>query len=379
MAFCLGTLLRIVKKYEIDQLKTNEVFVNELLGCFVGGYAGLDKTVVSKILNCKCNAPDFLKQHLKDLNFNAKLSEKLYHYVEENLHKGCFDELSSGVLDLCSKDNKIQSTIFAKLTTTTDDSVNDKSLDNDSLKLSKFLAVALIEAVQITNIIETDRVISQRGNSILCHHSGDIFKFAFNRKSKSKNIVVIPVNTRFDIHISRKFEGDVRQEVSINTIHGQWFDRMIKRSGLKEKVDNSYDLQNENKIKTRINKDLETRGVKADENGEFPLGSVSVLQEDSTIFYLLATSKFDENNNAHASKEDVRTVFKSLVHFYDQNGQGLDIYLPLIGTGMSRAGFSNQESFGAICEAFDPVKSSFVGKVTIVALPDVYENLPLEE
>ena len=87
MAFCLGTLSRIVKKYEIDQLKTNEVFVNELLGCFVGGYAGLDKTVVSKILNCKCNAPDFLKQHLKDLNFNAKLSGNLYHYVEESFIK----------------------------------------------------------------------------------------------------------------------------------------------------------------------------------------------------------------------------------------------------------------------------------------------------
>ena len=53
------------------------------------------------------------------------------------------------------------------------------------------------------------------------------------------------------------------------------------------------------------------------------------------------------------------------------------MYLPLIGTGMSRAGFSNQESFDLICKTFNPANNSFVGKVTVVVLHEVYENLKL--
>ena len=55
----------------------------------------------------------------------------------------------------------------------------------------------------------------------------------------------------------------------------------------------------------------------------------------------------------------------------------MGIYLPLVGTGMSRAGFSEQESFNKICEIFNPENNSYVGKVTIVILPEVSESLEL--
>ena len=384
MAFSLGTLLKTVKNYEIDRTKTNEEYVNHFLGCLLCASnfedqfwpASYGKTQVSNILNCRRNAPKELKGGLKDPKSEECLLISISIYVEENLRQGCFNKLSSDVIGLCNRGNKTQSAIFDKLKVAmTNNTAKNENLDDENFKLSNFLAVALIEAVQIPNIIKADQVIKQRGNSVLYMHCGDIFKFAFNKKSKNKRIVVIPVNTRFDTHVSRKFEGDVKQIVSCKTLHGMWVERMIRRSKTKQKVDNEWAEQSEDVLRKRISADLEARGFAPDKSGEFTLGTISVIEEEDVIFYLIAASKFDENNNAYASKDEIKDVMKSLVEFYDKNGQGQDMYLPLIGTGMSRAGLSNQESFDEICEAFSPENSSFVGEVTIVVLPDVYDCL----
>lgn len=386
MAFCLGTLLKTVKKYEINQAVSDIDFVNNFLGCFIDismystpyEKANFDKTVVSKILNCKYNPPDILKCRLKDFELQEEISNSLCCYVKENLQKGCCNELSSDVLKLCDKNSKHQLKIFNKLYGANSSiDVDNDCLDVEMSRLSNFLAIALNEAVQISNIAETDYRIYGSGNCMLYLHSGDIFKFCFNRKSRSKNIVIIPTNTRFDTHVSRKFEGEVQQVISDKTLHGMWIDRMIRRSKTKEKVDNQWNACNEGTLKQRIQNDLEKRGYKPDSMNEFPLGSIAVLEEENTIFYLLATSKFDGNNNAHATNIEIRSVLKSLIQFYDCNGQGQDMYLPLIGTGMSRAGLSNQESFSEICKVFCSKENSFVGKVTIVVLPEVFENLNL--
>lgn len=384
MTFCLGTLLKEVKEYELDQSKTNETFVNEFLGCINNAYScdylDLGKTAVSKILNCKYNMPEVLKSRLKDPDLQDEHIDNLCLYVYKNLQQGCFDELSAKILQLCNKNNKMQLTTLNKLNSEISNAnIYSECLDNvdEVMKLSRFLSVALIEAAQTPNIIETDQLIASRGNSVLCLHSGSIFKYCFNRKSKSKNIVVIPVETCFGMHVSRKFEGSVKQEVSDKTLHGMWIEGMLRRSNIKKKIDNVWTEYTEDSLRQRILNDLETRGRKPNNKNEFPLGTIAVLEEANSIFYLLAASEFDENNNAHATKSEIKSILRSLLKFYDNNGQGQDMYLPLIGTGMTRAGFSNQESFDEICEAFNPENSTYVGKVTIVVLPDVYKNLKL--
>lgn len=227
-------------------------------------------------------------------------------------------------------------------------------------------------------MIEAGSTITARGNSSLCVVAGSIFNFAFGNRSKNKNIVVIPVNTGFDVHVSRKYEGKTKQVVSIETLHGMWLDEMMRRSASKEFCDNTYTKVSEDSLKRRIEEDLRARGYEKGSNEEYPLGSIAVIEEGNTIFYLLAASKFDENNNAHATKEDIEKLLISLVNFYDCNGQGLDMYLPLIGTGMSRTGLCNQESFNKICKAFSPDANLYIGKVTIVVMPNVYEELELE-
>ncbi len=261
MAFCLGTLLKTVKKHEIDQSKSDDGFIEEVLGCVLVAsgcrHVHFDNPTVSKILSCKRNAPKALKTSLKSEDFQDNLAKTIALYVEKNLPISCFGALSSEILELCNKSSENQVRIFNKLySTKSNTDTSDETLNDELPQLSNFLAVALIEAIQVSNIIETDRVVYSHGNSVLCLHSGDIFKFCFNRKSKSKNIVVIPVNTRFDTHVSRKFEGSVKQVVSDKTLHGMWLERMLQRSNTKEKVDNGWDEITEDNLRQRILKDF---------------------------------------------------------------------------------------------------------------------------
>ena len=78
--------------------------------------------------------------------------------------------------------------------------------------------------------------------------SGDLFRFGFDNRHKKKNIVVIPVNTAFDTHVTRKLEGETYPLVSENTIHGQWLVR-LKETG-----------ENLNRIDERIADSLKRAG-----------------------------------------------------------------------------------------------------------------------
>ena len=99
--------------------------------------------------------------------------------------------------------------------------------------ISMFLTEVFIEAVKINNVAidNKDAIIWNNGSNSIEIVEGDIFKFAFENRSKTtKNIVVIPVNTAFDTYVSTKLETDGIPLVSENTLHGKWLIRWI-RSG----------------------------------------------------------------------------------------------------------------------------------------------------
>jgi hypothetical protein len=388
MTFCLGSLLKTIKQYEIDQSKSNIRFVNSFLKNLavasdenenVSYWLPLDKSLVSKLLSCKREVPKHLKQNLDDHCLASRLTTNLRRYVDENLQYDCRSNLITEILKLFDKTDSKQLLIYNKLLDET--RLRDKSIDKtgEEPDLSTFLSLALIEACKTTNVLETYHIISRHGNSILSCIEGDLFKFAFGNRARNKNIIVIPVNSAFDLHITRKKEAVCSQIVSEQTLHGMWIERMFQRSYSKKFSDNKWSEIDEHRLKERILNDLKIRRYKTNENSEYPLGTIAVIEEENSIFYLLAISQFDSNNNAQATPKQIKSALSALVRFYDHNGQSLDLYLPLIGTGMSRAGLSNQESFEMICQAFDPAKNAFTGKVTIVIKPSIFPELNLKE
>ncbi len=113
------------------------------------------------------------------------------------------------------------------------------------------------------------------------------------------------------------------------------------------------------------------------EDGAYPIGTVAVLETYKCVFLLLAISHFDGNGNAQSTQQDIARAIESLLRHYDTHGQGADLYLPLLGTGLSRAGLSNTESYKLLVDAATSGAAHITGKVTIVVLPEVADELDL--
>lgn len=88
---------------------------------------------------------------------------------------------------------------------------------------------------------------------------------------------------------------------------------------------------------------------------------------------MIACSKFDKNNQAHSSRQEIIESVASLLKYYDLRGQGYKLYLPLIGTGRSRVNLSNRESYELIIDTLIKNENYIHGEILMTLLPDVYE------
>lgn len=99
----------------------------------------------------------------------------------------------------------------------------------------------------------------------------------------------------------------------------------------------------------------------------YELGTIATINgENNTTFYLIAISKFDENNKANSSRKKIRNCVDELIEFYDTNGQGYQIFIPLFGTGRSRADLNHQQAFKIIKNAVLTNEKSIHGIINIV-------------
>ena len=97
------------------------------------------------------------------------------------------------------------------------------------------------------------------------------------------------------------------------------------------------------------------------------MGTVAMVRgNNSSTFLLLAISEYDKNNIAHTSVEDLELCIKSLVDFYDQHGQGHRLAIPLMGTNLSRAGLSHDDSLRVITSLFQLYGDKIHGEIDVV-------------
>lgn len=76
-----------------------------------------------------------------------------------------------------------------------------------------------------------------------------------------------------------------------------------------------------------------------------------------------------------SEKEKIETALKKMLEFYDCKGQGYELYLPLVGTGRSRAGLSYQESYNLIKKVLLENEGQIQGHITIVVQTEVLRKL----
>lgn len=328
-----STYIKIVKSGFSSKSVSNEFIVGELLSGIcrrcgtknkMGDCYENVKELSSLLMNRKANLPREFRLTLIDGAFNE---------VRAGVRDSIFDMIAKEKIEYVLKelnDCYIKSSLGAFAV----------DWHSDNLDLLTFY---LIKTANIDNkkIGKSENVISRANTEILVVYD-DILRIAFNAKNTPESkIVIIPVDADFNMHVSKL--GDSPFIVSPNTIHGKWLIRMNQ---------NGY---NEKKIVDIIS---------ANRNGK--IGDVAAINYKNNVFWLLACSKMDKYFNAHSSVQDIETAIKSLLAYYDKNGQGYTMYVPLIGTGMSRAGMSNEESFQLLKRLIAESIKDIYGKIIIV-------------
>ena len=159
--------------------------------------------------------------------------------------------------------------------------------------------------------------------------------------------------------------------VAPRTLHGQWLRRW------KQTNHSAEELRERIAINLAEQKPVTTVG--AGDEIRSNVGTIAVVTDSRAVYYLLAISRFDEHKRAHCNHDDLEKALLSLWDFYDVFGLGYPLYLPLIGTGMSRASFQYAESLELIKETVLKSLSKAHGKITIVVTQDAWNDLKLGE
>ncbi|SEG30313.1 hypothetical protein SAMN04487934_11454 [Eubacterium ruminantium] len=352
---------RCMKKHIKNNKISDERFVNALLKPYViageidnknGEEIYFDKSRVSLLLNMHDDIPDALRDALTHPNIYKWTEDNFTEFLDEYFFENEICQVVNDIVDLISKDASI---------------MDRTELLNKREKPNEFLADVLIDTIRHRNDrFDSEAEILRNGSYCVKVIYGDIFKYAFKNRKKENRICVIPVDTAFHLHVTRKYENNPLPQVSEKSIHGKWLTQW-EQSGA------SLDC-----LKERIEKSIKTFDKGEACEGEYPLGTIAIIEKGNTVFYLIAISKFDENNNAHSSAEDIRRIIDKLTAFYDCYGQGYDIYIPLLGTGKSRANISLQESYDYIVDNLKENKSRIQGNMYIVIYKDFIDLVKTE-
>ena len=318
------------------------------------------KSRISDLMRNKTDIPKCMRETTAKVGHQKRYESIIQLFADDMLDKALLDESAHRLRKHINDAENI--------------SANQKPItkENDVVKL---IANAYILAIKVNNRIYIDDkpiTIWENGTSSIEIISGDIFKFGFDNRKKGRRITVIPVNTTFETHITTQAEKTQYQLVSENTLHGMWLSRMFKAQ------------ITENELKQRIDENLNSQGIDPLSHSHlgrrnvYPIGTISTIVQGNSVFYLTAISDFNEHGLAHSKRDDVEKCVTLVVQRYDYYGQGDHLYIPLMGTGRSRANLSNQESYDLIVSTLISNKERLHGNISIVVLPEVIMKLKIE-
>lgn len=360
----LSTLTVETKPYALDLNITDEDWLNALLQPFtsagnVKGTNGeeyhIDKCKTSRLINGKDEVPKKLRKPLGRMGIKEETALGMSDFLMDYVNPILLDQLKEYLV------------AESQMTPTMPEKAQSSPLDIRE-EVSNLLAELLIQSLSVSNVNGLEkRVIWKNGSNAIEVIGGDLFHYGFdNRKKTRKNIVVIPVDTAFNTHVTRRFEGELNPVVSDMTIHGQWLSRMVK-SG-----ENLTDLDK------RISDSLACLEYTASGEGKsasgkykvYGIGSVAVIETKNAVYFLLAISEFDEANHAQSTPENIKISVNSLLQVYDRIGQGYDLYMPVIGSGRSRTGMLFGEAYKLLTSALIDNRSQIQGHICIVVKPE---------
>ena len=316
----------------------------------------ISKSKISLLVNQREDVSSTIREPFCKPSATKKLVKVLPQFIEDYLNKSRLSALDESLRELLESDYSI------------DENVKKAYKQLCGVEL---FATVFVEAVKANNlIVHKEKELWHRGNNSIKLIEGNLIDIAFASDQTERRIIVIPVNTAFDTKLSTNAEEDLFPLVSEKTIHGQWLTRIlqkIEKEELDQRIQNHLNASGAAPIGT-------SQGVGGKAN-KYPIGTTAAIQDQNTIYYLLAISDFDNKNVARSSKQFIKNAVESLLDYYDQLGLGYEIYLPLLGTGKSRAYLSPKDALQLIKETLIEHQEKINGHIYIVALDTMIAEL----
>ncbi len=236
------------------------------------------------------------------------------------------------------------------------------------------VVASLLISVLFVLFVERKAKVWNNGKGTLNVIYGDIIKTAFRGKRKSTSIFVVPVNTSFDT-ILDSTTTQINPLISPLSIHGEWVLAMQKVGFSRDSIDKMIkDAVRERKLVPQRSFSQKERGnVTCYEKGAV----IFVSPLEKVKFLLVALSDFDEKNRGCSSREDLINAIMKVFGAYDEQGQGFEIFIPLMGTGKSRANVTHRDSLNIIKACAELMKDKIQGTVNIVISRDDMDKVSI--
>lgn len=363
----LSSYIKTLKKYANNISISDDEFFRAVFGYITeklnirnkndkNEYYDFTKSRISGILTQKEDVPSAIRTAVSHYSAKKKVIEVFPDFLEDYMNPSKIEAVVEEIKTLIQTDYSFSKKVSSDIC----------RLDNN-----EFLATAFIEAVKSNNLREQkEKELWHQGNNSIKLISGNLIKIAFENDLSERRIVVIPVNTAFDTQLSTNAEEDLFPLVSEKTIHGQWLTRIlqkIEKEELDQRIQKHLNASGAAPIGT-------SQGVGGKAN-KYPIGTTAAIQDQNTIYYLLAISDFDNKNVARSSRELIKNAVEKLLDYYDELGLGYEIYIPLLGTGKSRAHLKPKEAMQLIKDTFVEHQEKINGRIYIVALEDMIAEL----
>ena len=201
-------------------------------------------------------------------------------------------------------------------------------------KIVSFIAIILICLVYACIMTESkDKVIFRFNPQFnLTIEKGNLFE--------KQGIIVIPVNEYFDTHV-----GD--GIISPNTIHGKFITNYFRNRV------NELDKFLEDALLGKKYHTNESRRL--GKKFKYDLGTCVDITIDDNVYVLVALTHFDGNDHAYLDKKDYPIVFDRLISHLHEINMHVEkpIYMPIMGSGLSRLRRSPQRILNFLVDAID--------------------------
>jgi hypothetical protein len=305
----LSWYIKTIRKYSKNCRRSYQSILQKLFDLVLCNNEDYDveSTTSSRIMNGEYDVPYVFRE-----KYNNASPEKK-KYISDQFIIQMIDSSSMDMLIFEIKDFIVSTNI----------SIKTKNIILNEDDAFKILSLILSIAVISSNKISLEKNLYNSTNGTIDLISGDIIAIGFNKKlAINDKIVVIPVDDKFTMIFKNQYGDDV---ISKDSLHGKWLLRI-----------NKLGIQNPK------------------------------IKYEKTEFYLLPVSSLKKRYKAESGIEVIKSMLNLLASEYSISGQGVTIYVPLIGTGRSRAHLSLNDSISLIKESFLRNENGFFGKVKIV-------------